>query len=50
MPSWPAMPNTSAPISQMPKAYYYFEIAMGWLLVSIVIAGFSKFLGHAGED
>jgi hypothetical protein len=34
----------------LPKAYYYFEIAMGWLLVSIVLAGFSKFLGHAKED
>jgi hypothetical protein len=34
----------------LPKAYYYFEIAMGWLLVSIVIAGFSKVLGHPGEE
>jgi hypothetical protein len=34
----------------LPKAYYYFEIAMGWLLVSIVIAGFSGLLGHAREE
>jgi len=32
------------------KAYYYFEIGMGWLLVSIVIAGFSGLLGHAREE
>jgi hypothetical protein len=34
----------------LPKAYYYFEIGMGWLLVSIVIAGFSGLLGHAREE
>lgn len=34
----------------LPKAYYYFEISMGWLLVSIVIAGFSGLLGHAREE
>ncbi|MFZ1989366.1 MAG: hypothetical protein WAW96_06285 [Alphaproteobacteria bacterium] len=34
----------------LPKAYYYFEIFMGWLLVSIVIAGFSGLLGHAKEE
>jgi hypothetical protein len=54
-----AFPNLPAPIAKaatrlftgwLPKAYYYFEIAMGWLLVSIVIAGFSKLLGHAQEE
>jgi hypothetical protein len=34
----------------LPKAYYCFEIAMGWLLVSIVIAGFSGHLGRERED
>jgi hypothetical protein len=34
----------------LPKAYYYFETAMGWLLVSIVLAGFSGLLGRAGDD
>jgi hypothetical protein len=33
----------------LPKAFYYVEIAMGWLLVSIVIAGFSGHLGREGE-
>jgi hypothetical protein len=33
----------------LPKAYYYFEIAMGWLLVSIVIAGLSGLLGREGD-
>jgi hypothetical protein len=32
------------------KTYYYFEIAMGWLLVSIALAGFSGHLGHKGEE
>jgi hypothetical protein len=32
------------------KSYYYFEIAMGWVLVSIAIAGFSGRLGHKGEE
>jgi len=32
------------------KAYYYFAIAMGWVLVSIAIAGFSGLLGHAKEE
>jgi hypothetical protein len=34
----------------LPKSYYYFEIAMGWVLASIAIAGFSGRLGHKGED
>lgn len=34
----------------LPKGYYYFEIGMGWLLISIVIAGFSGLLGHAREE
>lgn len=34
----------------LPKAYYYFEIAMGWILVSIAVAGFSGHLGHKGEE
>lgn len=34
----------------LPKAYYYFEIAMGWLLVSIAIAGFSKLIGHPQQE
>ena len=32
------------------KSYYYFEIAMGWVLVSIAIAGFSGHLGHKSEE
>jgi hypothetical protein len=32
------------------KSYYYFEIAMGWVLASIAIAGFSGHLGHKSEE
>ena len=54
-----AFPNLALPLRNaiawafggwLPKAYYYFEIFMGWLLVSIVIAGFSGLLGHAKEE
>ena len=34
----------------LPKGYYYFEIAMGWILVSIAVAGFSGHLGHKSEE
>jgi hypothetical protein len=51
--SFPALPRPVADNlarivgGRLPKAFYYFEIVMGWLLVSIVIAGFTKILGHA---
>jgi hypothetical protein len=54
--AFPRLPHSLVPAVNwlfggwLPKAYYYFEIAMGWLLVSIVIAGFSGLLGHAREE
>jgi hypothetical protein len=33
-----------------PKIYYYFEIAIGWVLASIAVAGFSGHLGRKGEE
>ncbi|HEY1725416.1 MAG TPA: hypothetical protein VGF89_08335 [Steroidobacteraceae bacterium] len=33
-----------------PKLYYYFEIAMGWVLASIAVAGFSGHLARKGEE
>jgi hypothetical protein len=54
--AFPRLPQQVAPALHwlfggwLPKTYYYFEIAMGWALVSIVIAGFSGLLGHAREE
>jgi hypothetical protein len=32
------------------KGFYYFEIAMGWVLVTIALAGFSGHLGKGREE
>jgi hypothetical protein len=54
--AFPNLPHWSAALLDLlfggwlPKGYYYFEIAMGWVLVSIAIAGFSGHLGHKGEE
>jgi len=34
----------------LPKAYYYFEIAMGWVLITTALAGFSGHLRRGGEE
>jgi hypothetical protein len=34
----------------LPKGFYYFEIAMGWVLVTIALAGFSGHLGKGREE
>lgn len=46
----PSVRSAALVFGWLPKTFYYLEIAMGWLLVSIVIAGFSKVLRHVQED
>jgi hypothetical protein len=49
-PSWVAQSLNWLFLGWFPKIYYYFEIAIGWVLASIAVAGFSGHLGRKGEE
>jgi hypothetical protein len=37
-------------LAWLPKAYYWFEIAMGWFLTTVIIAGLTGLLGNPREE
>jgi hypothetical protein len=49
-PSWVAQSLNWLFSGWFPKLYYYFEIAIGWVLASIAVAGFSGHLGRKSEE
>jgi len=50
LPSWTARALDWLIGGWLPKAYYYFEIAMGWVLITTAIAGFSGHLRRGEKD
>jgi hypothetical protein len=50
---WESIPVLGRWIGQqgwIPKLYYWFEIAAGWFLTTIAVAGFSGLLGHNRDN